>query len=216
VTETDTAERERTRDWSRGIACSWGLAEATFFFIVPDVFLTRLALRDFCRAVGASAWAVAGALVGGSGLWFAARHGNAGALLRLFERLPGINAGLVERSGEAFGQQGLAALFKGVLRGYPYKLFAVHAGAGKVPFVAFLAASACARFLRFTAAITVAWVAGRALGRRSVAFRYWVHAAFWLTFYAAYFLAMHNIVVPKRVLLETRQFGENREQRVMI
>lgn len=190
MTETDTAEPGRTRDWSRGTAFSWALAEATFFFIVPEVFLTRLALRDFCRVAAASAWAVAGALVGGSGLWLAARHGDAGALLRLFERLPGINAGLVERSGDALGQQGLAALFMGVLRGYPFKLFAVHAGAGNGPFLAFLAASAGARFFRFTAAITVASTAGRALGRRSVALRYWAHAAFWLTFYAAYFLAM--------------------------
>ena len=113
MTETDTAESGRTRDWSRGTAFSWALAEATFFFIVPDVFLTRLALRDFCRVAAASAWAVAGALVGGSGLWFAARHGDAGALLRLFERLPGINAGLVERSRRSVRATGTRGPFHG-------------------------------------------------------------------------------------------------------
>ena len=48
---------------THGLAFAWGLAEATFFFIVPDVLLTRVALRDFHASVIASLWSVAGALV---------------------------------------------------------------------------------------------------------------------------------------------------------
>jgi membrane protein YqaA with SNARE-associated domain len=175
---------------SRWIAFSWGLAEATFFFIVPDVFLTRLALREFWNAVTASLFAVAGALSGGAALWIAGRHGHAGALLHLFERLPGINADLVERSARALNEHGLTAFLTGALQGIPYKLFAVQSGALDVPFISFLAFSAGARFLRFFAGIALAWLAGRALRKRSDVFRNCVHALFWLLFYGIYFAAM--------------------------
>lgn len=46
-------------------AFAWGLAEATFFFIVPDVFTTRLALQDFKRALISCIFTLAGALLGG-------------------------------------------------------------------------------------------------------------------------------------------------------
>jgi membrane protein DedA with SNARE-associated domain len=160
------------------------------FFIVPDVYLTRLALRDFRQAVTASLWALAGALLGGSGLWYAARHGEGGALLNLFEQLPGINADMIEKSRQAVSDHGLTALFSGAFRGQPYKLYAVYAGAKQVPLVAFLAASACARFLRFFVTITLAWIAGNNLAHRSARFRHWTHAFFWLTFYVVYFAAM--------------------------
>ena len=46
------------------LALAWGLAEATFFFIVPDVLLSRLVLSDWRLCARACLWAVAGALVG--------------------------------------------------------------------------------------------------------------------------------------------------------
>jgi len=191
MTETKPPVPGHREAWAAGIAFAWALAEATVFFISPDILLTRLALRDFRSAARAGVWAVAGALLGGALLWFAAEHGEAGALLRLFERTPGINAALVQRTAQEFSEQGLAALFTGALRGHPYKLFAVHAGAANVPLAAFLAVSACARSFRFMASITLAWIAGRALRRRSVAFRHWAHAFFWSAFYVIYFVAMH-------------------------
>ncbi len=190
VNEPGGPRAGRLEAWPHAIVFAWGLAEATVFFIAPDVFLTRLALRDFGRAAIAGMWAVAGALAGGAGLWLAARHGEAGALLHLFEGTPGINAALVERSAHELSGQGLAALFTGGLRGQPYKLFAVHAGASNVPLAGFMVASAGARSVRFMASITAAWIGGRILGRRSVSFRNWAHAGFWAVFYVIYFAVM--------------------------
>jgi len=42
------------------VALSWGFAEATFFFIVPDVFLSRIALDRIRTAWAASVWATLG------------------------------------------------------------------------------------------------------------------------------------------------------------
>ena len=47
------------------LAIAWGLVEATVFFIVPDVLLTYLALKDPRRATKACIWTLVGALVGG-------------------------------------------------------------------------------------------------------------------------------------------------------
>ncbi len=53
---------------ARGYALSaaWGFAEATLFFIVPDVIVTFLAFRyGFRRGWIAAAWAAFGAVIGG-------------------------------------------------------------------------------------------------------------------------------------------------------
>src|SRR6185295_6371406 len=44
----------------------WGLAEATLFFVVPDVFLTVVALARPSRLVRCCLWAAAGASLGGA------------------------------------------------------------------------------------------------------------------------------------------------------
>ncbi len=41
-------------------AAAWGFAEATLFFLAPDVYLTRIALRDWRGALLASLAAAAG------------------------------------------------------------------------------------------------------------------------------------------------------------
>ncbi len=43
----------------------WGFAEATFFFIVPDVLLTLIALKNWRLATRACLWSLGGALIGG-------------------------------------------------------------------------------------------------------------------------------------------------------
>jgi membrane protein YqaA with SNARE-associated domain len=172
------------------LAFVWGLAESTVFFIVPDVLLTRLALRDFRSALITSLWAVAGALVGGTALWFAARHGSTQFLLNAFDWIPGISRELIVRTAQSLNAQGFTALFTGALTGQPYKLYAVHAGAQDVPLAAFLAVSAVARFARFLLTAGLVWLAGRALSQQTEAFRLRLHAYGWFAFYTTYFVVM--------------------------
>lgn len=172
------------------LAFAWGLAESTLFFIVPDVLLTRLALRDFRRALIASLWAAAGALVGGTVLWFAARHGSTQFLLNAFDWIPGISRELIVRTAQSLDSQGYTALFTDALTGQPYKLYAVHAGAQDFPLAAFLAVSLVARLSRFLLTAGLVWLAGRALSQHTEAFRLRLHAYGWFAFYTTYFVVM--------------------------
>jgi membrane protein YqaA with SNARE-associated domain len=181
---------ETTSTSTRWLAFAWGLAEATVFFIVPDVLLTRLALKNFRSAWTASLWAVGGALLGGTVLYLAARNGVAPFLPGAFNRIPGISPGLIEHTGVALKDQGLAALASGALAGQPYKLYAVHAGLQHVPFLAFIAASAAARLARFLLTAGLIWGIGLGLRKRSETFRLRLHLGGWVAFYIVYFTLM--------------------------
>ena len=175
------------------LAFAWGLAEATVFFIVPDVLITRLALLGAIRrTLLAGLCALAGALIGGALLWFAAAHNEAPSLLRLFTHLPGINLDLVAETGRAMYRQGPSALFNGGLLGQPYKLFAVHAGAQQVPLATFLLISLPARLIRFSITAAIAWLIGRSFKRLSRSALVRLHASVWLCFYAVYFLLIRS------------------------
>lgn len=173
------------------IAFGWALAEATFFFIVPDVFLTRIALVDVGRALRACGYAVGGALLGGTALWFAAAHGNASALLHASRWIPGITNDTIAATGQALQRDGVSALLVGAFAGKPYKLFALHAGAQEIVFMRFLAASLLARLTRFFTAVALAGVVGRMLRYKSHGFLMRAHILFWFAFYAGYFALVY-------------------------
>lgn len=181
---------ERSSPNTRWLAFTWGLAEATVFFIVPDVLLTRLALKDFRSAWIASLWALGGALLGGTALYLAARNGVAAFLPDAFDWIPGISPGLIERTGSALQSQGLPALASGALSGQPYKLYAVHAGLQKIPFLPFIAASAVARLARFLLTAALVWAIGLGLRRLSERSRLRLHLGGWVAFYVFYFTVM--------------------------
>jgi membrane protein YqaA with SNARE-associated domain len=184
-----TASPKGSRQHWPWIAFVWGLAEATFFFVVPDVFITRLALRSpWRRVLLACGCALAGALIGGTLLWFAAQNDAAPALLRTFARLPGINRDLVVETGFALHEHGNKAMFTGGLIGQPYKLFAVHAAAQQVPLMGFLLFSAAARLMRFVLTAAIARLAAFGLHRWPESKLLRAHTLVWLCFYTVYFL----------------------------
>ncbi len=177
-------------DRSSIVAFGWGLAEALIFFIVPDVFLTRLALRDLRKALLGCLWATAGALIGGVILWEAASHGQAPRILHLFKWLPGIGNNLIAVTGQETERIGAAAMFWGAVLGRPYKLYAVHAGAQDVALASFIWMSVAARALRFAVTSGLAWLVGKALAAKPDPVRMRLHLLFWVAFYALYFVAM--------------------------
>jgi membrane protein YqaA with SNARE-associated domain len=171
-------------------AFAWGLAESTFFFIVPDVYITRVALQDLRRALIACVFATAGALLGGAVLWGLSDIETGPRLLRAFTYLPGINRDLIAHAGSALNDQGIIALFSGMFRGQPYKLFAVHAGVQEISLALFLAFSVFAQLGRFIAAATLAWLCGRVLRGQPPRVLFQIHALSWLVFYLSYFFVM--------------------------
>jgi membrane protein YqaA with SNARE-associated domain len=129
-------------------ALIWGLAEATFFFIVPDVLLTFVCLKDRRQATRLCFWALGGALAGGVIMftWGAIQKDSA---VHLLEHVPAISQPLIEEIDHQVKTHGAMATLAGPLAGKPYKVYAVQAGAAGVSLPVFLLISIPARLLRF-------------------------------------------------------------------
>lgn len=167
-----------------GIATAWGFAEATLFFIVPDVWLTAVGLHDVRRGLIACGWA----LVGGTlmYLWGVARPEVAASVL---DRVPAISQGMLARVEIHLADHGAAAALLGPLLGTPYKTYAALAPGEGVRLLSFLLVSVPARLGRFLLLTAgVGWLAPRLLPRTSHRTRLGVLLAVWTAFYAGYFL----------------------------
>jgi membrane protein YqaA with SNARE-associated domain len=164
----------------------WGLAEATLFFIVPDVPLSAAALTRLRAALAACVWATAGALVGGLLMyaWGSTSPMDAWGAL---DRIPGIAPSMAAGVREAMAEHGLGALFLGPLTGKPYKLYAVAAGQRGSGLGAFLLASVPARAIRFVLVSLLVRAISRPVPEP---FRLQLLAVCWLVFYVGYFYYM--------------------------
>ncbi len=173
-------------------AAGWGFAEATLFFLVPDIWLTTWAAHAPRRAFIACVFALLGALVGGAIMygWGAADHDAATATV---QRVPAISAQMVAETDSSLRDDGAVALFAGVFRGRPYKLFAVTAGAQQFGLLAYLLVSVPARLLRFVI-LTAATILAVHYSRRWLRPRVQTLLILggWAVFYSWFFATMPN------------------------
>lgn len=171
----------------------WGLAEATVFFIVPDVLLTYAAIRlGMKKALTLCVSAALGAVLGGTAMIVAAGHDPA-AVNAMLDAIPAISAGMIAETRAAMIGNWPAAVFTGAVTGIPFKIFAAQSAILEIPAVAFLGIGLAARLARFVLAVALARLAEAAL-RSAGAGRYAVAAwlGFWCLFYAFYFSVMAN------------------------
>ena len=171
------------------LAFVWGLAEATFFFIVPDVLLTLIACRKLRPALNATLAALAGALAGGVFMYALGtrRPDTARAFL---DHVPAITPALLTRVSGQINESGLLALLLGPLKGIPYKIYAVDWGARRGTFIGFLLISVPARYVRFFLAALAARVIARLiqpLTHNSAVIEISILIAIWTAFYTFYF-----------------------------
>ena len=175
---------------ANALAAFWGLAEATVFFIVPDVLLSWLALRGLRPALLACLYALAGALVGGTAIWVIAQQ-DPEYLRQLYMRIPAIDAAMLGNVQSQLEATGLIALFIGPLIGTPYKIYALEAAVLELGFIAFLLVSIPARLIRFVLVASIVAFLNRGLARRlSLRQRQGLLLACWTGFYAWYFHVM--------------------------
>lgn len=142
------------RAWFAGAAL-WGFAEATAFFVVPDVLLTAAVLMlggaAALRFAGAAAIA---AVVGGMVMlaWGAADvDGARGFILAI----PLIGGDILARVQADIAGAWPANLTIGAITGAPYKIYAVEAGAAGINPFAFAVVSFAARLARFALVIAL-------------------------------------------------------------
>lgn len=129
-------------------ALLWGFAEATLFFIVPDVWLTLMALRGTGRAIIGSLYAALGALISGCVMYLWGQM-SPDTALAVMDMIPAVSQSLIRRVQGELSSMGLLALFVGPFSGAPYKLYAVLSGAMGVPLPLFALISIPARLARF-------------------------------------------------------------------
>ena len=168
----------------------WGLAEATVFFIVPDVLLSWVALKHPGKALRACLWALGGALLGGAAIFYLGRS-NPEPVRELFAALPGISDAMIGNVSAQLRDTGLPALFIGPLIGTPYKIYALEAAALGFSPLLFLLVSVPARVIRFLLVASVFALLGDYLRRfTTLNVIRAMHVVGWAAFYSWYFYVM--------------------------
>jgi len=169
------------------MALLWGFAEGTVFFVVPDVFLSYVAVLTWKATWKHILAAIAGAVLAGALLfhWSRAEPEEARSII---SRVPFVTPTMIAKVDEGFRTHGLWAIFLGSISGIPYKIYAVEAPRF-VSGAEFLLATPPARIVRFVLVwcafgAAAAWLRKRyALQTRQLTR---IHAAIWIVSYAIY------------------------------
>ena len=131
-----------------GIAFVWGLFEATFFFIVPDVWLSLVAKNDMRLAFKAAIFSLIGALIGGCIMYYLGLN-HLDAALSFLKSIPAIHQPLISQAQASLESQGAIAVITGGFQGVPYKIFATISAHSGIGFFVLSIATILARLLRF-------------------------------------------------------------------
>lgn len=171
-------------------AALWGFAEATLFFIVPDVLISAVAIRGTRAAYAASLFAAAGAVVGGSLMYFWGVHSPETAVGTV-TAVPAVGAAMMERAHGELLTDGPISIILGPLSATPFKVYAVQAAAAGIPYWIFVLITPIARLPRF---LLVAWLSGTVSRliqpRVNVRTVYALWLAAWIVVYATLWRAM--------------------------
>ena len=173
------------------VALCWGFAEATFFFLVPDVWIGLLTLFSWRAGLRAVCSAVMGALLGGAVMYEVGAKLDRERSGRLLAAVPAISPAMVERVEEEMREHGPVSMLLGPLRGTPYKIYARTAGVQEQPLGTVLLWTIPARGARFVLIAAVAGLYGW-LVRRITPRAGWLLGPYllvWTLFYVRYFRA---------------------------
>ena len=171
-------------------AFAWGVAEATAFFIVPDVWLSSIGCRSIRKGLRATTWAILGALVGGLIMYGIARH-TPDSARQFLTHIPAIHPPLLERVQSQISDRGCIAVLLGPTEGIPYKIYAVEWGARRNDAVTFALITIPARGIRFALSVLLSGGIGRLLApwtKRRANVELTILILFWVTFYTFYFI----------------------------
>lgn len=177
-----------TDHWPNAAAFLWGLAEATLFFIVPDVVISYVGLTRGVRASALASLAAAfGAAIGGALMFLWSVRDPAAASAAVMS-VPAISERMAANAADGMTQNWFEAMLLGPLSSTPFKVYAIiapHAGATLPLFFLASIAVRLPRFLIVGAAVAfIARALEPRLGRRRLI---WVLAIAWIAFYAAFF-----------------------------
>lgn len=174
------------------ISFIWGFAEASLFFLIPDIYLGAAALFSPIYGLWNCVFSIIGAMLGGSIMYLMA-HKTPQAMLGLMAKIPGISEAMVMRVGDNYQAHGLSAIFLAPWDGIPYKIYAVQAGVLGINYPSFLIATVPARLERFLVVVLIAALLGATLkGNISKNTGRWIMAymLFWAIGYTFYIISL--------------------------
>ena len=177
---------------ARRLGFAWGFAEATLFFIVPDVLLGAIALFAHRSAARVLAVTLAGALLGGAVTYAVAASVRPARTEAVMDAVPTIRTSAIRRVERETRDDGPRSVLYGPVRtGTPYKLYARAAGVQDESLGAFLLWSVPGRLERMLPITLLAALAGL-FGRRWIArqpqLTLALYACAWTAVYIVYVL----------------------------
>ncbi len=174
---------------TRIITFIWSFAEATFFFLVPDIWLSRIAIKNPKEAYINILFAICGALCGGVCIYLLG-HYMFQDIEAIMTKIPAITEDMSAQVGQEMnGNNIFLPIVQAGVSGVPYKLYALWAGLLEIPLWLFLIVSAIARGSRFLIVIVLFHVI-------SEGSKYFIntkkiiqlHFLFWIVFYTLFLL----------------------------
>jgi hypothetical protein len=168
----------------------WGYAEATRFWVVPDVMLAWIALNRSRFTTHSVVAATLGAIAGGVRM-----HHHALTERERLTQIPGISRAMLDDAREKFRARGWAAVVRAPLDGIPYKVYATESALAGCPLDELMAWTPIARLWRFSltaiGAMTIGVVFSSSVRRREGR---WLAASavMWIVVYLRYFARLRR------------------------
>lgn len=172
------------------ISAVWGFAEATVFFIVPDVWIGWVARHRLRDGIRASFSALLGAAAGGLVVRTISARLPARRTASVMKSIPAISERMIAEVDSEMAERGSRSMMSGPIRGVPYKLYARASGVQGTNILTFIMWTIPARLIRFLLAaigFNVAAKVGAKQLRLSDSAGQRVYAGAWIAFYAWYF-----------------------------
>jgi hypothetical protein len=149
---------ERLGRWGLTLGFLWGFSEGTFFFIIPDVLISIVAVFSPRQGRKQVLSVLLGAMTAGAFLFAVARAAPV-PTRTVVARVPFIPANMFRVAQQDLDAEGVWGMVRGTQRGIPYKVY-VTLAADRASWIDFLRASMRARLGRFV----VLWGIGSLLG----------------------------------------------------
>lgn len=168
----------------------FGLFEATFFFIVPDVLLSYLALFSLKGALVGCVSCLVGALIGGLYIYKKSQR-HFFKMKNFLIQVPAISEVLLQEAWAQYEKKGIMAILLGTTKGIPYKIFAAFAPKFNTSRSTFFLISIPARGIRFFLSVFITYGLSKTVfSFASFSAQCLILSFFWVVMYIFYFRAM--------------------------
>jgi hypothetical protein len=148
--------------WPLSLALLWGFMEGTWFFLVPDIWLSWLATRSFRWAIWGCILVVTGALLAASiGFLILSMNPEVapGTLVQFWSLMPGYLPKMSELAHVHLTEGGARGMLSGPNSGIPFRVYVLEAWRLNIPLAQILLWTPMARLERIIVAPLVIFTA---------------------------------------------------------